>query len=108
MHPYANDISDTFDAKHRIKMEEITKREIKGLNAKNLIWLLSSIIVIEFTGIMYVNNITTNQQNNMTNINKLQTVQDKLIDQINDLKTRVKVMELETHSKSYDKSYDGN
>lgn len=84
-------------------MEEIIKKEVRGINAKNLIWLLSSIIVIEFTGIMYVNKITTNQENNSSSIDRLQKNQDKLIDQVNDLKTQVKVVELELHTTQYEK-----
>lgn len=84
-------------------MEEIIKKEVRGINAKNLIWLLSSIIVIEFTGIMYVNKITTNQENNSSSIDRLQKNQDKLIDQVNDLKTQVKVVELELRTSQYEK-----
>ena len=73
--------------------EEFVRKEIKGLNAKQLLALLGSVIVIEFTWI---------SKNDQTN-NKIDTViqqniefkakQLKLSDQLDDLKTKVIILE---------------
>ena len=74
-------------------MADLTTKEIKGISARNLIALLSSVIFIEFTILMSYNSITTTAKENRDRIINLEKSVDRLNDQVNDLKTRMSIME---------------
>lgn len=74
-------------------MADITTKEIKGISARNLIWLLSSVIMIEFTILMSYNSLTSTAKENKDRINQFEFRQNILIDKVNDLNTRMSIME---------------
>lgn len=74
-------------------MTDLTTKEIKGISARNLIALLSSVIFIEFTILMSYNAITTTARENKDRITNLEKRADKLEDQVNLLSTKVSVLE---------------
>ena len=74
-------------------MADLTTKEIKGISARNLIALLSSVIFIEFTILMSYNSITTTAKENRDRIILLENKVDKLTEENGDLKTRLSIME---------------
>lgn len=62
---------------------DLTTKEIKGLSIKNLIVLLSSVIMIEFTIIMAYTAITNNVKNSLDKVEKVDQLQQKVLDRIN-------------------------
>lgn len=74
-------------------MADLTTKEIKGISARNLIALLSSVIFIEFTILMSYNAITTTARENKDRITNLEKRADKLEDQLNLLSTKVSILE---------------
>lgn len=76
-------------------MEELQNKEIRGISTRSLIGLLSSVIIIEFTILMSWNNVTSTSSGNKTRIEILEKKDDKEMDMINDLKTRISILESE-------------
>lgn len=75
-------------------MADLTTQEIKGISARNLIWLLSGVIMIEFTILMSYNSITVTAKQNTERIILLEQRQSKITDDINDIKTRISILEI--------------
>lgn len=77
-------------------MTDLTTKEIKGISARNLIALLSSVIFIEFTILMSYNAITTTAKDNTNRITHLEQMVDKLNEKVGDLETKISVIESKT------------
>ena len=76
-------------------MEDITLKEIKGISARNLFWLLSSVIMIEFTIIMSYTTIMNNQKDAIDRLDRFERVQNKLMDHDADGQTQIRVLQTE-------------
>lgn len=63
-------------------MTDLTTKEIKGLSIRNLIGLLSGIIVIEFTVIMGYAAITNNIKNSFDKVEKVDQTQQKVLERV--------------------------
>lgn len=77
-------------------MADLITKEIKGISARNLIALLSSVIFIEFTILMSYNALTTTAKENRDRVIHLEQTVDKLNDKVMDLQTRISIIESKT------------
>lgn len=76
-------------------MADITTKEIKGVSVKNIVGLLTAVILIEFTVITKISSVNQDVKSNYDRINRLEIQVAKDVDYINSLITRITVLESE-------------
>lgn len=76
-------------------MEDLTKKEIKGITGKFLAWLLGSVIIIEFSVVMSYATIINQLKNNNDNLSKMENKQERLEDKQKDIDKRLIKVETE-------------